>query len=217
MSGFLAASGEWIHSLLQSLGYWGVALVIFAQNIVSPLPSEFVLPLAGTLVDGGSVPLLILILAATAGSLIYSLALWTLGRMLGEKRVYRVVERYGRWLLLRTSDVQKAQRFFDRHGGKAVFLGRFLTGIRSVVPLPVGIAGMPVLPFSLYTVLGSGIVNAALISFGAVLRENWNEIVGYLETFGYVGYANLIAIILWFAIVRLRGRRAATGDSDEKP
>lgn len=214
---FLADLGGWVNYLMHSLGYQGMALLLFVQNIFSPIPSELVLPLAGALVSEGGFALFVLILAATAGSLMYSLALWAPGKLLDEERVYRIVGRYGRWLLLRSSDVEKAQWFFDRHGGKVVFLGRFLPGVRSVVPIPAGIAGMPLLPFSLYTVLGSGLLNALLISLGAVLRENWREIIGYLETFEYVGYASLAALVLWFVIVRLRGRTAATEDSDKTP
>lgn len=206
-----------MQSLMHSLGYGGMALLLFFQNIFSPIPSEIVLPLAGALTSEGSFALLVLILAATAGSLLYSLALWAPGKLLGEERVYRLVKRYGRWLLIRTSDVEKARWFFDRHGGKAVFLGRFLPGVRSVVPIPAGIASMPLPSFSLYTVLGSGLVNALLILLGAVLRENWREMIGYLNTFEYVGYAGLAALVLWFVIVRLTGRRAAAEDSDRTP
>lgn len=215
MSGFLADLGGWVTHLMHSLGYQGMALLLFVQNIFSPIPSEFVLPLAGVLVSEGRFPLFALILAATAGSLMYSLALWAPGKLLGEERVYRIVERHGRWLLLRGSDVERARRFFEEHGGKAVFLGRFLTGIRSVVPIPAGIAGMPLLPFSIYTVLGSGLLNALLILLGAVLRENWRRIIGYLQTFEYVGYASLAVLVLWFVIDRLAGRRAAAEDSDK--
>lgn len=165
----------------------------------------------------GRFALVVLILAATAGSLVYSLALWTPGKLLGEERAYRIVECHGKWLLLRASDVEKAQRFFDRHGGKAVFLGRFLTGVRSVVPIPAGVAGMPLMRFSLYTVLGSGLWNAFLISVGAVLHQNWREIIGYLKAFEYVGYAGLAALVLWFVIVRLTGKGAAAEDSDKIP
>lgn len=193
-----------------------MALVLFLQNIFSPLPSELVLALAGALVSEGRLALVVLMLAATAGSLAYSLALWVPGRLFGKERAYRIVERYGKWLLLRASDVEKAQEFFDRHGGKAVFFGRFLTGVRSVVPIPAGVSGMPLLRFSLYTVLGSGLCNASLILVGAVLRQNWRQIIDYFETFEYVGYTGLAALVLWFVIVRLTGKGAAVEDSDER-
>lgn len=216
MSGSLAELGGWMLSLMHALGYRGLALVLFLQNILSPLPSELVLPLAGALVSGGGFAISVLILAATAGSLAYSLALWAVVRLFGEERVYRLVKRHGKWLLIRTSDVEKARRFFADHGGKAVFLARFFTGVRSVMPIPASIAGMPLLPFSLYTVLGSGIANAALILLGALLRQNWREISGYLETLGYAGYAILAALVLWFVVARLSARGAAE-DPDEKP
>lgn len=205
MSGLLGGLSEWITSVIETSGYLGIAFLIFLENIFPPIPSELVLPLTGFLVSEGRFSFTLVMIATVVGSVLSSLIWWEVGKVVGQERIYQWVERYGRWLLLRTSDVEKAEKFLAKHGGKAVFFGRFVPGIRSVISLPAGLAAMPVLPFALYTALGSGLYNALLVGVGIVLRGNWREVLGYLDTFEYVAYAAIALPTLWFVIDRLRG------------
>lgn len=173
---------------------------MFLENVFPPIPSELVLPLAGFLLSEGRFGFAAVLAVATAGSVLGSLALWSLGKLFGEERVYRLIGRYGSWALLRVSDVKRAERFFDDHGGKVVFLGRFVPGVRSLISAPAGLADMPVAPFLLYTALGSGLWNTFLIAAGALLRERWRSILGYLDAFEYVAYAIKATLVVWFVL-----------------
>lgn len=211
----MAGLGEWMQAVMYSLGYPGIVFLLFVESVFPPIPSELVLPLAGFLVSEGRFGFFPMILAATAGSLLSALTLWAAGKLFGEERVYRVVRRYGRFVLLRTSDVSRAQRFFDKHGGKAVFFGRFVPGVRSLVSVPAGLANMPLPSFILYTALGSALWNTLLVSLGAMLRERWREVLGYLEAFEYVAYAGIATLILWFVFARLSVQKSQLDRSDE--
>lgn len=211
----MAGLGEWMQAVMYSLGYPGIVFLLFVESVFPPIPSELVLPLAGFLVSEGRFGFFPVILAATAGSLLSALTLWAAGKLFGEERVYRVVRRYGRFVLLRTSDVSRAQRFFDKHGGKAVFFGRFVPGVRSLVSVPAGLANMPLPSFILYTALGSALWNTLLVSLGAMLRERWREVLGYLEAFEYVAYAGIATLILWFVFARLSVQKSQLDRSDE--
>lgn len=211
----MAGLGEWMQAVMYSLGYPGIVFLLFVESVFPPIPSELVLPLAGFLVSEGRFGFVPVILAATAGSLLSALTLWAAGKLFGEERVYRVVRRYGRFVLLRTSDVSRAQRFFDKHGGKAVFFGRFVPGVRSFISVPAGLATMPLPSFILYTALGSALWNTLLVSLGALFRDRWREILGYLEAFEYVVYAGIATLILWFVFARLGVRKSQLDRSDE--
>ncbi len=204
MSGLLGGLSAWITSVIETSGYLGIALLIFLENIFPPIPSELVLPLTGFLVSEGRFSFTLVMIATVVGSVLSSLVWWGVGKLVGRERVYQLVGRYGKWLLVRTSDVENAEKFLAKHGGKAVFFGRFVPGIRSVISLPAGLADMPVLAFAVLTALGSGLYNALLVGVGILLRGNWREILGYLDAFEYVVYAVIALPALWFVINRLR-------------
>ena len=96
-----------------------------------------------------------MIAAATVGSLAGALLWYEIGRRVGERRVRAWVERSGKWITLSPTDLDRAQGWFKRHGGAAVFAGRLVPGVRTFVSLPAGFAGMPRIPFLLYSAAGT--------------------------------------------------------------
>ena len=196
----------WVTDVIESLGYVGVAALIALENIVPPIPSEVVLPLAGFLAGQGRFSLPAVVLAATIGSIIGALILYGLAAWLGEERVRGIVERYGRFLRIDGHDLDRANDWFDRHGGAAVAIGRLVPVVRSLVSIPAGLRRMPLPRFLLFTAAGSTVWNAVLIGTGWVLGDNWEQVDQYAT---YVE----IAILLLLAaggVAFLYRRRTAT-------
>lgn len=198
----------WIFSIVDRSGALGVGLLILLENVVPPIPSEVVLPLAGFRARTGSLNVLTVWPAATAGSVLGALLLYALGAWLGYERLHRLAGH--RWFIVASRhDLDRGRRLFDGHGGKVVLLGRFVPFVRSVVSIPAGISRMPLGRFTLLTALGSGLWNAAFIALGWVLGERWDTVQGWLGPVGYV-VVGLLVVGLVVLVVRKLRRSAAS-------
>jgi membrane protein DedA with SNARE-associated domain len=172
--------------------------MIALENLVPPIPSEIVLPLAGFLVGQGRFSFLPVVLAATIGSVVGALALYAIGSVLGEARLRYLIKKFGRFVLMDESDLDKSRDWFQRHGSKAVFFGRLVPGIRSLISIPAGLVSMSLWQFVLYTTIGSAIWNATLIGFGWALGNQWEKVEGYTSILQYIVIAIVAALALWF-------------------
>ena len=188
---------EWITSIIERLGYFGVALLTFLENVFPPIPSELVIPLAGFVAANGDLSLVVVIATASAGSLAGAAAWYVVGRRIGEKRLRAWVIRHGKWLTLSERDVDRAQDWFTRRGNTAVFLGRLIPGVRTLVSLPAGFASMPLPSFLLYSALGTVMWTAGLAYAGVVLQANFTRIGDYLDI-----VTNGLLILLGALLVR---------------
>lgn len=206
----MADVGSWIVAVVERFGYAGVALLIALENLVPPIPSEVVLPMAGFAVSRGTLTFTGAVAAATAGSVGGALAIYGLGRRVGARRVGEWMDRHGRWLFLSGSDVDRAQDWFDRHGAWAVLLGRLVPGIRSYVSFPAGFARMGLARFVAYTAIGSAAWNALLVGLGLQLGARWHAVSGVVDKGGWIVWTLIAVAFVWLA-VRRRGRRKAGG------
>lgn len=188
---------EWITDTVRSFGYAGVAFLTLLENVFPPIPSELVIPLAGFVAAGGDVTLWGVIAAGTAGSLAGAAAWYELGRRLGEQRVRRWVDRFGKWLTLSAEDVDSAERWFRRHGGAAVLIGRLVPGVRTFVSLPAGFAAMPRGPFLVYSGVGTAIWTGVLAYAGVVLQANFTLVGDYVS-----GATNVLLAVVGVLLVR---------------
>jgi len=145
---------QWIENLMTSLGYLGIVLLMFVENVFPPIPSELIMPLAGFTASRGDLNLALVILAGTVGSVLGALPLYFLGRLVGEERLVAWADRYGKWLTVRGKEIRKADDWFDRHGHKTVLFGRLVPGVRSLLSIPAGLSEMPMPKFLLYTSIG---------------------------------------------------------------
>lgn len=196
---------EWITKLMEALGSPGAGLAIALENVFPPVPSEVILPLAGFTAGQGKISLVAAILWTTAGSVAGALVLYYLGAWLGLPRLRRIADSMP---FVTVSDVDKADEWFDKHGTKAVFAGRMVPVVRSLISIPAGVSGMPVLKFTLYTAAGSLVWNTALILAGYALGENYELVDRYL---GWVSTAVLAALAIaigWFVVSRVKARRS---------
>ncbi len=162
----LSGLAGWVASVIDALGEAGVGLLVALENIVPPIPSEIVLSMAGYLASAGRVGLALVWAAATLGALIGALLLYWLGRGLGEERLRRWLDRIP---LVDAGDLDKADRWFERHAKAAVLFGRCAPVVRSLVSIPAGANRMPLGQFALFTAIGSGVWNALFIGAGYTL------------------------------------------------
>lgn len=169
--------------MVYSFGYVGVAALIALQNLFPPIPSALILSLAGFLIGQGYFLFFPALLAATTGSVSSALVFYTLGRRVGEERLRKLVERFGRFALVTESDLEKALGWFGRYGGKAVLFGHLVPGVGTFVSVPAGLARMPVLRFVAYTAMGTTLWNGAFIGLGGALGARWQLAQRYLHTF----------------------------------
>jgi membrane protein DedA with SNARE-associated domain len=195
----------WVFSIVDKLGEVGIGLLIFLENIIPPVPSEVILPLAGFRARTGALSIWLTWPAATAGSVLGALVLYGLGRWLGYDRLHTLAGK--RWFFLTSQkDLDRGEHVFQRHGGKMVLLGRCVPVIRSVVSIPAGIARMPLPRFLLLTALGSGVWNALFIGLGWVLGDNWQDVQGWLGPVTYVVLGLVLVAVVWLAVRKLRSR-----------
>jgi membrane protein DedA with SNARE-associated domain len=183
-----------ISSLIAATGYVGITLLMAIESACIPLPSELIMPFAGYLVFTGKMKLLWAATAGAVGCNLGSLVAYEIGCYGGR----RLVELYGRWILMGRRELEWADRFFDRWGEWAVLIARLLPVVRTFIALPAGISHMPRAKFHLYTFLGSWPWCFALAYFGMKLGENWRTIGKYFHQMDAIIGVLLLAGIVWF-------------------
>ncbi len=194
--------------LMDVIGAPGVGAAILVENVFPPIPSEVVLPLAGFTAQLGRFGVVEALVWATVGSLVGAWLLYGLGAAFGADRLARIADKIP---LTEAGDVHRAVAWFDRHGAKAVFLGRLVPGVRSLISIPAGIDRMNPLSFTLFTLIGSGLWNSLLIGAGYLLGTRWTLVEEYMGVISKVVYVLLLLLVVgavWW-LVR-RHRRAAT-------
>jgi membrane protein DedA with SNARE-associated domain len=207
---------EAVTQVYDIVGYLGVALWVAIESVIIPIPSELVLPFAGFLVGEGRAiePLTgapwniaLVTLAGTLGATVGALIAYAIGAFGGRP----LIERWGRWLGITPADLDRAESFFERRGALAAFFGRMVPVIRSLVSFAAGVARMPLLPFVVFTFLGSLPFTFLLVFAGIQLGSNWEAIGGALKRFEYAVVAGLVVVALvwiWFRVVKPRRARA---------
>ncbi|MGY3516842.1 DedA family protein [Micromonospora sp. PTRAS2] len=195
----------WVADVIGALGAVGVALLVALESIIPPIPSEIVLAMAGYLASQGQFNVVLIVAAATVGSLLGALVLYWLGAALGEERLKRWLDHIP---LVDRDDLEKADRWFERHGRWAVLIGRVVPVVRSLVSVPAGANRMPLGEFVLLTTLGSGVWNALIVGAGFALGSRWEEVDRYSSWFNYAIFAVFGVMVVSWAAKKVRRRRA---------
>ncbi len=203
---------DWVTQLVETLGYAGIAFLMFIENVFPPIPSELIMPLAGFQAELGELSLWGVILAGIIGSVLGQLPLYWLGRWAGTDRLEQWADRHGKWIGVSASDIRKSDQWFDRHGSKAVFFCRLIPGVRSLVSIPAGVSGMNLPPFLLLSTLGMGIWAAALAWIGAQLGEHYERVGNYV---GPISTAVIVIIILTLVIRGIRQHRSGSSPTSD--
>lgn len=198
---------DWVVEIMKTIGAPGVGLATALETVFPPVPSEAVLPLAGYTASQGHYGLVAAIVWATIGSLVGALVLYYAGAVLGARRLCAIADRVP---LVHARDVERAIAWFEAHGRAAVFLGRLVPGVRSLISIPAGVNRMPLLQFAGYTTAGSLVWNAGLIIAGYQLAEQWHVVEGRMGSVSNVVYVLLALLLAVFVARRLRGRASPT-------
>lgn len=191
--------------VMTALGEVGVGVLVALENLFPPIPSEVVLPLAGFLASQGRMDLLLVVVAATVGSVLGAVALYEVGTRVGRTRMYRWVDRLP---LMDVEDLERAESWFRRHGEVSVLVGRCIPVVRSLISVPAGVADMPRVRFLLLTALGSGVWNAVFVGAGYALGAQFEQVEEYSSWFNYAIYA-AIMVLLALGVRRALRRRAS--------
>ena len=194
--------------VIDALGYPGIMLLIAAESIVPPIPSEAILPMAGFLAASDAFTLWGVILAATLGSVIGALALYLAGWYLGRTRILYLIDRYGSKVGVSLEDVRKAELWFQKRGKLSVLIGRLVPIVRSLVSIPAGFYHMPLGQFLIYTTIGSLLWNTLLVGAGYRLESHWDRVEPYVEIFQYI--VIVVAALLIGRFLYRRWREAAS-------
>lgn len=188
---------DWVLSVIESWGYPGIFALMLFENLFPPIPSEVIMPLAGYLVADGQLSLVPTLIAGTLGSVIGTGFWFVVGAMIGAARLKRWASRFGRAMTLAPADIDGAQRWFDRHGGLAVFFGRMIPAVRTLISVPAGIARMPLSRFLGFTIAGSLIWTGALTAAGMVLHANYGLVENVIDPVSKLVIAVVVLLYLY--------------------
>ncbi len=179
VSALLSSVTAFIIRVISVLGYPGVAFLMAIQTMAIPMPSEIILPFAGSLVVQGRFSLFALALVGGLGSAVGS----SLAYYIGYKGGRPLVNKYGRYILISQHDLDLVEKFFQRFGNVSAFFGQLLPVVRSFVAFPAGAAKMSYPKFVAYTFAGSFLWSLVLGYFGMKLGENWGVLREKLHGF----------------------------------
>lgn len=193
----------WVVDVIDQLGEVGVGGLVFLETIIPPIPSEVILPFAGFAAQQGDINAFGAWAAATLGALAAALALYWIGAVVGDERLRWLAEQ--RWFLaFGVKDLDRGERFFERHGGAVVLVCRCIPLLRSIVSVPAGVARMPLAKFVGLTALGSGLWNAAFIYAGWQLGNNWDRVEAWTGPLSYTVLALVIVALGVLAVRKIR-------------
>lgn len=178
------------------LGYLVIGMVMLLENVIPPIPSEVVMPLAGFLVQQGKLELIPAVVAGLLGTVLGAWFWYGIGRMVNEEQLEHWLGRHGRWLGLTPADLARSRRWFNRHGAALVFWGRVVPGVRTLISVPAGIEMMPQRSFLIWTTAGSMLWVLILTLTGSILGEGYKRVASWIEPF-----ADLIKVLLALAVV----------------
>jgi membrane protein DedA with SNARE-associated domain len=197
----LSGLTAWIIAVMTSLGYGGVVVLMAIESACIPLPSEVTMPFAGYLVATGRFGLNLVAIAGAVGCLLGSYLAYYLGAIGGRP----LIESYGHYVLLAEHELEAADRFFARWGSATVFFGRLLPVIRTFIAFPAGVARMPMIPFTIYTLLGSYLWCLALAYLGMKLGQHWDTLGPYFHRFDGMIIIAIIAVVAFVLYNRIKG------------
>ena len=184
-----------VTALIARTGSLGVALLMLAENVFPPIPSELIMPLAGFEAARGEFSLVAVLVAGVAGSLAGALMWYGIGAWIGAERLRLWAGRHGRWLTLSPADVDRASAWFLRRGRVAVLVGRLVPGVRTLISVPAGMAAMPLGAFLVWSAAGTVLRTGALTAAGYLLEDQYTHVAAWLDP---VSNAVVAALVLGY-------------------
>lgn len=195
---------DWIISIMEQLGYFGIALLMFLDNVFPPIPSEIIMPSAGFTASQGQLLLSGVIIAGSTGSLVAAAVLYWIGRKIPHQSIFNFTDRYGKYFFIKSTDVKKSLDWFEQYGHRIVFFGRMIPAVRSLISIPAGMSRMPFWKFMLYSGLGTIIWTSFLACVGYYFGNNTEMMHKIFSQVGYVIIAIVVMIVIWAIYSRQR-------------
>ena len=185
---------SFIIKVISTTGYFGITTLMALESACIPIPSEIIMPFSGYLVWEGRFVFWWVVLVGSLGNLIGSILSYLIGIYGGRP----LIEKYGKYLLISHSDLDRADRWFLKYGGLAVFFSRVLPVIRTFISLPAGISRMNFIKFCIYTFFGSLPWCFILTYLGVIMNKNWNSLEVYFHKFDLlIGIIIILGIGWW--------------------
>jgi membrane protein DedA with SNARE-associated domain len=197
---------EWILSIMEQLGYLGIALLMFLDNVIPPIPSEIIMPSAGYAASQGKLLLSGVIIAGCIGSLIAAALLYWIGYQFNHDAIFRFTDRYGKYIFIKSEDIQKSLLWFEKYGHRIVFFGRMVPAVRSLISIPAGMSRMPFWKFMFYSALGTIIWTTFLACIGFYFGENQALMHEIFSRVGYVIIMIVVLVLLWHCYRKLKNK-----------
>ena len=201
---------EWVIRFIGDHGYLGIAVLMVAENLFPPLPSELIMPFAGFLAARGDLRPELVVACGSLGALMGALPWYFAGRALGCERVMRFADRHGQWLTVSADEIDTALKWFARRGPIVLVVGRLVPALRTVVSLPAGLARMPLRSFVTWTLLGSALWCSLLTAAGYLLEGQYERIAGWMNP---VSTGILAIIVAAYAVRLVQHRHKRSSDA----
>ncbi len=197
----ISALTVWLVDTIGRMGYTGIISLMFLESSFFPFPSEVVMPPAGYLAWKGEMSLTLVLLSGIAGSILGALFNYWIAVKLGRP----LLVKYGKYFFISNESIEKADKFFSKHGHVSTLVGRLLPVIRQYISLPAGIARMPLSTFTIFTTIGAGAWVVVLTLAGYMLGEHQDLLKEYLHviTLSCIALAVIIAAV-YMMILRHR-------------
>ncbi|WP_096733428.1 DedA family protein [Acinetobacter guillouiae] len=191
---------------MEQLGYFGIALLMFLDNVFPPIPSEVIMPSAGFAASKGQLLLSGVIIAGSIGSLVAAALLYWVGRKIPNQSLFNWVDRYGKYLFIKSEDVKKALDWFEKYGHRVVFFGRMVPAVRSLISIPAGMSHMPFWKFMLYSSVGTIIWTTFLACVGYYFGNNIELMQQIFSRVGYVIITIVLILVAYFFYKKSKAR-----------
>ena len=178
------------------------------ENVIPPIPSEIVMPLAGFAVARGEMDMVSAIAAGTFGSVLGATVWYYIGYAYGLRRICELADNRGKWLGISSKEIVTVQKWFANRGGYwAIGLGRLIPGIRTYISVPAGITKMPIVQFLIYSTLGSIVWTAFLTLAGFWLQESYEQVASFLGPISKVVTLCIVVLIVGWVIYRVKANK----------
>jgi len=194
---------DWITGFISSTGYLGIALLMFAENVFPPIPSELIMPFAGFVAARGELNAIGVLVAGIVGSLLGAVPWYLAGRWLGNERLKRMADRHGRWLTVSRQDLDRAEAWFHRYGLVSVVVGRLVPAVRTLISVPAGITRMHPIPFFAFSAVGTLVWTVLLVGSGYLLESQYERVAEWIDPFSKLVLGAIVATYL-YRLVRQR-------------
>lgn len=189
---------QWIADMavlvIAATSYPGIFFLMTLESMVFPVPSEAVMPFAGFLIADGQLSFTGVVVAATLGSIVGSLISYAMGFYGGKP----FINKFGKYLLLDSHDLDITVRFFEKRGSLTIFIARFIPVIRHLISIPAGMGKMNLVKFSIYTIAGAALWNSFLTYLGVTLKNNWKSVMEYSHTIDIVVVVVFGLVVLYY-------------------